>query len=616
MKKLLSAPVAVQIIALTACLVLLGIAAIGVSTYVSLEEDVMETAEIQTNSAARAMAVLYELKVGGATLNIDNGNLVSVDRASIGTLRDTDLVDRTALIIGGVSTVFQKQGEDFVRMSTNVKKENGERAIGTKLATDSQAYAKISKGEVYIGKATLFGSEYMTGYIPVKSKSGAPVGILFVGIPMQVFFDHLAGLQTMILFSSALVMGAVGLLGYFVIRRALRPLGVLTGAVNSLSSGNLDTVIPYADRSNEFGNIAKALEVFRTNAHEKLVIEGRSEADRIAADEERARNDDEKRTLDQQIEFAVTELASGLARLSQGDLTRTLDKPFSGRLDQLRMDFNTSLAHLKNVLQQIRERTLTIQHNGDEMLQSSNDLSRRTESQAASLEQTAAAVEEITITVKSSAERAREANQAVNRTRQSADSSGTVVSNAVAAMGRIEDASKKIEQIIEVIDDIAFQTNLLALNAGIEAARAGEAGKGFAVVAQEVRELAQRSADAAREIKGLINQSSNEVETGALLVQQAGEVLSEISGQIVDVSKHVETIATAAQDQSSALHEVNSSVNQMDQMTQQNAAMAEESSAASQMLANEVQELLALVQQFRIEQASQSYGREQFARVA
>jgi len=360
-------------------------------------------------------------------------------------------------------------------MSTNVKKENGERAIGTKLATDSQAYAKISKGEVYIGKATLFGSEYMTGYIPVKSKSGAPVGILFVGIPMQVFFDHLAGLQTMILLSSALVMGAVGLLGYFVIRRALRPLGVLTGAVNSLSSGNLDTVIPYADRSNEFGNIAKALEVFRTNAHEKLVIEGRSEADRIAADEERARNDDEKRTLDRQIEFAVTELASGLARLSQGDLTRTLDKPFSGRLDQLRMDFNTSLAHLKNVLQQIRERTLTIQHNGDEMLQSSNDLSRRTESQAASLEQTAAAVEEITITVKSSAERAREANQAVNRTRQSADSSGTVVSNAVAAMGRIEDASKKIEQIIEVIDDIAFQTNLLALNAGIEAARAGEA---------------------------------------------------------------------------------------------------------------------------------------------
>jgi len=191
-------------------------------------------------------------------------------------------------------------------------------------------------------------------------------------------------------------------------------------------------------------------------------------------------------------------------------------------------------------------------------------------------------------------------------TKKSADSSGSVVSNAVAAMGRIEEASGKIELIIEVIDDIAFQTNLLALNAGIEAARAGEAGKGFAVVAQEVRELAQRSAGAAKEIKELITQSSQEVGAGAGLVQQAGEVLAAISQQITGVSQHVEMIATASQDQSAALQDINNSVNRMDQMTQQNGAMVGETTEASRRLAGEADALLGLVQQFRIDANSRA----------
>jgi methyl-accepting chemotaxis protein len=185
-------------------------------------------------------------------------------------------------------------------------------------------------------------------------------------------------------------------------------------------------------------------------------------------------------------------------------------------------------------------------------------------------------------------------------TKKTADSSGAVVGDAVAAMGRIEEASQKIEQIIEVIDDIAFQTNLLALNAGIEAARAGEAGKGFAVVAQEVRELAQRSADAAREIKGLIEKSTREVTAGSELVQKTGNVLASISQEIIVISKHVETIATASHDQSAALQEVNGSVNAMDQMTQKNASMVEETTQASRQLADEADALMGLLQQFRI----------------
>ncbi|MES5098267.1 methyl-accepting chemotaxis protein [Agrobacterium sp. BA1120] len=614
MASFFSRSIVVQMVCLTIALIFLGIVAVGTTTYFRLKDDVMESALLDTRRAVRSMAILYEMKVGGATVAIENGELKSVSRPSIGTLLDFDLVDRTGIANGGVATVFQAQGSDFLRISTNVKNEKGERAVGTKLALDSPAYAKMVKGEAYFGEAKLFGTDYMTAYLPVLSKSGTAVGILFVGVPMTVYQGHIDGLRNIVLWCGFGVMLVFGLLGYFVINRALRPLGLLTNAVKSLSEGKLDTDIPYTQRKNEFGNIARALEVFRENAHEKLLIEGRSAEERAEAEAERGRNDAEKRETDRQIDFAVTQLAGGLARLSQGDLTQTIDSPFSGRLEQLRTDFNTSLANLKDVLAQIRERTLVIQHNGMEMRESSNDLSRRTESQAASLEETAAAVEEITVTVKSSAERAREANQAVRVTQKSADSSGSVVKNAIDAMGRIEDASKKIEQIIEVIDDIAFQTNLLALNAGIEAARAGEAGKGFAVVAQEVRELAQRSADAAREIKTLINQSTNEVGTGALLVQEAGQVLSDISQQIVVVSKHVETIATATADQSSALQEVNGSVNQMDQMTQQNAAMAEESSAATQMLSEEVEALLGLVQRFRIGQ--EGHQQDRYSRAA
>ncbi|NTF30848.1 methyl-accepting chemotaxis protein [Rhizobium skierniewicense] len=609
MTSFFSRSIVVQMVCLTIALIFLGIFAVGTSTYIRLKQDVMESALMDTRRAVRSMAILYEMKVGGATVAIENGDLKSVSRPSIGTLLDFDLVDRTGTANGGVATVFQTQGTDYTRISTNVKNEKGERAVGTKLALDHPAYAKMAKGESYFGQARLFGTDYMTGYLPVLNKSGNTVGILFVGVPMAVYQSHIDGLRNIVLWCGVGVMVVFGLLGYFAINRSLRPLGLLTNAVKSLSEGKLDTDIPYTERKNEFGNIARALEVFRDNAHEKLVMEGRSVEERAEAEAERNRNDAEKRETDRQIDYAVNQLAGGLARLSQGDLTQTIDTPFSGRLEQLRSDFNNSLANLKDVLVQIRDRTLVIQTNGMEMRESSNDLSRRTESQAASLEQTAAAVEEITVTVKSSAERAREANQAVRITQKSADSSGSVVKNAIDAMGRIEDASKKIEQIIEVIDDIAFQTNLLALNAGIEAARAGEAGKGFAVVAQEVRELAQRSADAAREIKTLINQSTNEVGTGAHLVQEAGQVLSDISQQIVVVSKHVETIATATADQSSALQEVNGSVNQMDQMTQQNAAMAEESSAATQMLSEEVEALLGLVQRFQIGQPNQQQAR-------
>lgn len=396
-----------------------------------------------------------------------------------------------------------------------------------------------------------------------------------------------------------IVLSIIG--GIALVLTLQRPIGQITGAMRRIADGLLETSISGEQRHDEIGDIARALGVFKENALAKIRIEEQSEEERTAADHERQRNDAEKRELDRQIDFAVNQLAEGLERLAQGDISVTIETPFTGRLERLRQDFNSSMSRLQATMRQIRGNVEMIQGNGNQMAQSAEDLSRRTEQQAASLEETAAAVDQITVTVRSSAERAKDADVIVREAKRSADDSSSVVSNAVDAMGRIEEASRQIEQIIGVIDEIAFQTNLLALNAGIEAARAGEAGKGFAVVAMEVRELAQRSAAAAQEIKGLINKSSREVTSGSQFVQEAGTVLAHISQQIVTISQHVEMISRASQDQSSALQEVNASVNQMDQMTQKNAAMVEETTAASRELAGEADALLALIQQFRID---------------
>lgn len=316
------------------------------------------------------------------------------------------------------------------------------------------------------------------------------------------------------------------------------------------------------------------------------------ENDRRAAEAERAARAEEQAQV-------VRGLADGLSHLAEGDLTSRITRPFPGEYEQLRTDFNSAMDSLQDAMKTIVVNAGGIRTGAGEISQAADDLSRRTEQQAASLEETAAALDEITATVRKTADGAKQANSVVNATRSDAESSGKVVQDTVAAMAEIEKSSKQISQIIGVIDEIAFQTNLLALNAGVEAARAGEAGRGFAVVASEVRALAQRSSEAAKEIKGLISASSQHVETGVDLVNEAGKALQVIVEKVSEISGLVSEIAASAHEQSTALAEVNTAINQMDQVTQQNAAMVEESTAASHSLTNEADELMGLIARFQ-----------------
>jgi methyl-accepting chemotaxis protein len=359
-------------------------------------------------------------------------------------------------------------------------------------------------------------------------------------------------------------------------------------------------VAPFKDHRGALGKLARMAEVSREwmAEQERDLAQTKKQAEQAQAAK---REQDESIAVHAAEQAKVMEtLASALSKLAGGDLTFRLDGEFPASYRQVQNDFNAAVEQLQNALKALTLRALGIRAGTDEISQSAGDLSRRTENQAASLEETAAALDQITATVRKTAESATEASEVVLTAKTDAERSGQVVRDAVSAMSEIERSAEQISQIIGVIDEIAFQTNLLALNAGVEAARAGDAGKGFAVVASEVRALAQRSAAAAKEIKSLISTSSNQVGRGVQLVGETGQALDRIVTRVGEINGLMSGIAASAKEQALGLHEINSSINQMDHVTQQNAAMVEESTAASFALASEAQQLAELINRFEI----------------
>ena len=389
-------------------------------------------------------------------------------------------------------------------------------------------------------------------------------------------------------------------LGFLLSRMIATPVVNMTTVMRKLAGGDKTVEIPGAGRKDEIGDMSAAVLAFKDAAIANDRLEGEAADQRRMTDAERARAEAERAEAARQQAAVVEALGEGLEQLSKGNLTFRLTQTFPEEYLKLQSDFNAAMSQLKDAMSTVVSNVAAIRSGAGEISQAADDLSRRTEQQAASLEETAAALDQITATVRKTASGAKQCSDVVLAARGDAEKSGEIVRDAVGAMSAIEQSSTQISQIIGVIDEIAFQTNLLALNAGVEAARAGDAGRGFAVVASEVRALAQRSADAAKEIKTLISSSGTQVGAGVSLVGQTGEALNRIVERVAEIDGLVSEISASAQEQATGLQQVNTAVNQMDQVTQQNAAMVEESTAASHSLAQEADALNQSVARFEI----------------
>ncbi|WP_157041448.1 methyl-accepting chemotaxis protein, partial [Roseobacter sp. MED193] len=395
--------------------------------------------------------------------------------------------------------------------------------------------------------------------------------------------------QTMIPVAIAVAILLGGAFALVIGTGLARAVNRITGSMKGLAGGDNTVEILGQERGDEVGEMARALDVFRDALVEMQALEQKKAEGR-----------------DAELNHVVERLTTELSQLSKGNLQAQIKEQFPEDYEKLRSDFNNTVQNLHSIVGQVMDTSSSIGNGAVEISQASQDLSHRTESQAATLEETAAALDELTASVKSAAEGAKAVETTMEAARVEAQSSDAVVQKAVAAMTEIESSSESISQIISVIDDIAFQTNLLALNAGVEAARAGEAGRGFAVVASEVRALAQRSSDAAMEIKTLIDDSSKQVERGVDLVGRAGGALQNIVEQVSRISVQISGIAEGAVEQSTGLNEINSGMMQLDQVTQQNAAMVEEATAASMLLKTDAGKLVELMGSFEIEDTPQT----------
>ena len=531
-------------------------------------------------------------------------------------------VDKFNQFTGGVATVFSRKGDDFVRLTTSLKKENGERALGTMLGKTHPAFAGLMQDKPYIGRAMLFGKPYMTRYEPIHDDAGKVVGALFIGFdlsPFQTSLEALAAQAKLFDTGGLYVIDPKGAPAeaVFVIHPTAKGKKVLEAypgseallaALGSADDGPVKEAKPLLSQADD------SWAVVRKNKNTGWWVVGE------VSDREAMRSHWASLLpfwlllggatvglglglfwmMRRWVALPLKQLGTAVTLVSHGDLTQPFHSARHDEVGHLIREVEAMRGQFNRTLGTVRQSVDSINTASAEIATGNLDLSTRTEQTASNLQHAASSMEELTGTVRQSADSAQQANRLAASATEIARRGGVVVSEVVSTMDQINASSKKIGDIIGVIDGIAFQTNILALNAAVEAARAGEQGRGFAVVASEVRSLAQRSAEAAKEIKGLIGASVEKVEGGSRLVADAGSTMAEIVASVQRVSTIIGEITTATSGQSGGIGRVSASMGELDQMTQQNAALVEQSAAAAESLKEQTGRLAEVIATFRL----------------
>ena len=547
----------------------------------------------QQNLKAAEAVAWDALKREGTEFRVEDGKLLAGARPLNGAF---EIVDRVQSLVGGVATIFMGD----TRVATNVKKPDGSRAVGTKLAPGPAYDAVFHRHEAYHGTADILGASYFTVYDPILSPSGEVIGILFVGRLKSETHAEIAEIQNRALVAGLAAVSAIALALLWLSRRIFAPLGALRAATQRVARGELGSQVTGLTRRDDIGDMARALDDLRRTAQDKAALDRESASQREEREaERRERERDLARRNEEQGQF-LAKLGAALQRLAGGDLAAALDDRAPPAYRQLVADFNAAVGSLGSTLAEVRRGVGAVAGAAEEVASASRTLSQRSEHDAQSLEETVQALRRLTQTVTHASDVATSARGLAAQAGKAAEGGGEIARRAGEAMQGIEGSSREIREILSLINEIAFQTNLLALNAGVEAARAGEAGKGFAVVASEVRALAQRSAEAARQIATLVAASDAQVAAGVARVGETREALTQIIARVSEVAGLIGEIAQGAGEQASGLLSLSAAVSELGNSVQENAAMAEQTNASGGALTEESEALSRSIGLFRL----------------